>query len=121
MEQVSSPSPRTPLNLDITFKKSYGRSPCVGRIINISLSGAFIELEGLPLASNEKINVNIEVAGRKRKLPAFVVWKNNQGCGIKFNHASNRDIQIIDDLIYFAESLRSDRREVVKDILKKVA
>lgn len=121
MDQTKVPAPRTPVSLDVTYKKNYARCEGKCKIKNISLSGACLEIAGEIVGANEKINVNIEVAGRKRKLNAYVVWFNQTGCGVRFVHGNNRDIQIIDDLIYFVENDRAERRDVVEDIFKHVA
>lgn len=55
-----------------------------------------------------------------KESPATVVWANSVGCGVKFMPVNNRDVQIVDDLIYFVEAQRTDRRDVLDKILKKV-
>lgn len=119
-EMVSSPAPRTPLNMEILFKKNYAREESRGRLKNISLSGAFIEFDGEAFRANEKLNLRFKVEGRERKIACTVVWANSLGCGIKFIPANNRDVQIVDDLIYFVENSRSDRRSMIDQIFKKV-
>ncbi|MCK6596739.1 MAG: PilZ domain-containing protein [Bdellovibrionaceae bacterium] len=117
-EQV--PAPRTPLLLPVSFKKNYSREDAKGNLRNISLTGAFLEHTQEVFKSHEKIVIYLQVAGRERKLSATVIWSNSVGCGIKFNPTNNRDVQIIDDLIYFVETQRSDRRSVIDKIFKKV-
>ena len=121
MDNNQVPSPRSPLILEVSFKKNYAREESKGTLRNISISGAFLEYQGEPLRSNEKLQLSFIVGGRNRKVPAVVVWSNPSGCGIKFKPANNRDIQIVDDLIYFVESQRSDRRNVIDKIFKKVS
>jgi hypothetical protein len=121
VEKLSpSLSPRTPLNLEVSFKRNYAREEAKGILKNISLSGAFLEFTGESIRPNEKINVFFEVAGRHRKVAATVVWSNSLGCGVKFAPVNSRDVQIVDDLIYFVENNRSDRRYVMDSIFKKV-
>ncbi len=120
MEAVSVPAPRTPLNLDVSFKKSYGRDEQKGTLRNISISGAFLEFAGGMFEAGEKIHLKFIVSGRSRKVAATVIWKNQVGCGIKFMPLNNRDVQIVDDLIYFVESSRSERRGLMDRIFKKV-
>lgn len=121
MEKMSqSPLPRTPLNLEVSFKRNYAREEDTGVLKNISLSGAFLEFTGEPVRTNEKLNLFFVVAGRQRKVAATVIWTNSIGCGVKFAPVNNRDVQIIDDLIYYVENNRSDRRYVMDSILKKV-
>ncbi len=120
-EMSSTPSPRTPLNLDVTFRRSYGRSDVAGALKNISLSGAFLEVSAHDLRLEEKINLTFIVGSRERKIAAEVIWKNALGAGIKFMPANNRDVQIVDDLIYYVESKRMGHRGILDGILKKVS
>lgn len=114
------PSPRIPLELSIEFRKSYSRASDEGRLKNISLSGAFIECSS-KFAKNDKLNVTFEVGGRVRKIAAKVIWTNERGAGIMFQHFNNRDVQLIDDLMYFVENGREERRDVLSELFKKVA
>jgi hypothetical protein len=70
---------------------------------------------------DDKILLTLKVSGRIRQIPAKLIWKNQFGCGIEFIHFNNRDIQIVDDLIYFVENKRRNRRELLHGIFKKVA
>ena len=114
------PAPRTPLNLKVSFKRNYAREETVGTLKNISISGAFLEFAGGEVRANEKLNLVFVVAGRERKIAAHVIWANSVGCGIKFMPVNNRDVQIVDDLIYFVENSRDGRRSVMDSIFKKV-
>jgi hypothetical protein len=115
------PAPRVPLQLEIEFKKSYSRSYEKGSLKNISLSGAFLELALADMKATDKLSLVLTVGGRKRKLAAHVIWANSRGCGIKFAPTNNRDVQIVDDLMYFVENSRETRRSVLNDIFKRVA
>lgn len=121
METTNVPAPRTPLHLDVTFKKNYARQVSSGVLKNISLTGAFLDCQNESFRSGEKIHLTFQVAGRERKISALVVWVNSTGCGVKFQPTSQRDVQIVDDLIYFVENNRSGRRDVLDDIFKKVS
>ncbi len=121
MSQEQGPQPRVQLHITIDFKRSYARQPAQGVLKNISLTGAFLECEGSDFKQEDKLVLTFTVSGRERKIPASVIWSNNFGAGIKFKPANNRDVQIIDDLIYFVEESRSDRRGVLNNILKNVA
>ncbi len=114
------PAPRTPLNLEVSFKRNYAREETKGTLKNISISGAFLEFDGGQIRANEKLNLMFVVAGRERKVAAHVIWTNSIGCGIKFMPVNNRDIQIVDDLIYFVENGRNENRSVMDSIFKKV-
>lgn len=120
-EAIHSPAPRTPLSLEVSYKRNYAREAAVGVIKNISLTGAFLEIDSTDVRANEKLNIVLTVAGRERKVAAHVVWISDSGCGVKFMPVNNRDIQIVDDLIYFAENERSESRYVMDSIFKKVS
>jgi urease beta subunit len=119
-DTVTVPAPRTPLNLEVSFKRNYAREETKGTLKNISISGAFLEFEGGEIRANEKLNLVFVVAGRERKVAAHVIWKNSAGCGVKFMPTNNRDVQIIDDLIYFVENNRTETRSLMDTIFKKV-
>lgn len=121
MDTNKLPAPRTPLALEVGFKKNYARDEAKGTLKNISLSGAFLEFQGESFRANEKLHLRFVVSGRERKIAACVVWCNSLGCGIKFMPANNRDVQIVDDLIYYVENNRHDRRDVLDKIFNKVA
>ncbi len=120
-EVVTTPAPRVPLVLPIEFRKTYSRSSSKGGLLNISLTGAFLEHipEGLDI--NDQIHLHFKVSGRERVLQAAIVWKNTKGAGIQFNPENNQDVQIIDDLIYFVRTRRESRREVLNSIFGKLA
>jgi NAD+--asparagine ADP-ribosyltransferase len=122
MEETSTqPSPRIPLQLDVEFRRSYARSGEQGHLKNISLSGAFLEHRNSGLSMHDKVAITFKVGGRMRKIHASVIWLNKRGCGVKFLPFNNRDVQIVDDLIYFVESKRDSRRTVLNDIFKQVS
>lgn len=119
MEETNMPAKRIPLQLDINYKKSYARQDSRGMLSNISISGAFLKTDSTKLQEKERIILYFEVSGRKRKIQANVVWKNNFGAGLQFQPFNNRDVQIIDDLMYFVESSRENRRSILDTIFKK--
>ncbi|MGZ3745993.1 MAG: PilZ domain-containing protein [Pseudobdellovibrionaceae bacterium] len=121
MDTTKHPAPRTPLFLEVEFKRNYAREGVKGILKNISLSGAFLEFQGESLKTQEKLYLRFIVSGRERKIAAAVIWVNSLGCGIKFMPANNRDVQIVDDLIYYVENSREGRRDVLDKIFKKVA
>ncbi|MFS4458985.1 PilZ domain-containing protein [Bdellovibrio sp. HCB2-146] len=119
-DTLKVPAPRTPLNLEVSFKRNYAREETKGTLKNISITGAFLEFSGGNVRANEKLNLIFVVAGRERKVAAHVIWANSAGVGVKFMPQNNRDVQIVDDLIYFVENDRSGRRSIMDTILKKV-
>ncbi len=121
MDSFSVPAPRTPLYLDVNFRKNYARQDAAGILKNISLTGAFLEFAGHDLKVEEKVSLTFVVGSRERKIAAQVVWKNSLGAGIKFLPHNNQDVQIIDDLIYYVESKRMGHRGVLDGIFKKVS
>lgn len=120
-EQSQVPQPRIPLSLDVDFRRSYGRSSALGVLKNISLSGAFIEHELDSVAAGDKLQITFKVGGRVRKVNAQIIWTNEIGSGVKFMPTNGRDIQIVDDLMYFVESSRENRRSLLGDIFKETA
>jgi PilZ domain len=118
--QHSTPAPRLPLKMEVEFRRSYARQNARGTLKNISITGAFLETHTELLTAEDKVIVTFVVGGRRRNINATIIWKNNNGCGIKFQPFNNRDVQIVDDLMYFVESTREDRRTVLEDILKRV-
>ena len=119
-DTLSVPAPRTPLNLEVSFKRNYAREETKGTLRNISITGAFLEFTGGQVRANEKLNLVFVVAGRERKVAAHVIWANSAGAGVKFVPMNNRDVHIVDDLIYFVENSRTDRRSLMDNIFKKV-
>lgn len=120
--EVSQPSPRIPLQMDVEYRRSYARSGEKGKLKNISLTGAFLQIPNASdIMPKDKLLITIFVSGRERQIPAYVIWNCSLGCGLKFIPNNNRDVQIIDDLIYFVENSRSSQRQVLDSIFKKVA
>jgi hypothetical protein len=123
-ENLSKPAPRIPLRLEVEFRRSYSRRGEKGRLKNISLTGAFLEVEKnkpKKLAPDDKVLLTLFVSGRARQISAHVVWQSEVGCGLKFAPTNHRDVQIVDDLMYFVENSRDDQRDILDRIFKKVA
>lgn len=118
-DQTKVPAPRIPLQMNVEFRKSYGRQNTKGTLKNISLTGAFLETETLELAPSDKVVLEIIVSERRRKMPATIVWKTNKGCGVQFHPFNRRDVQIVDDLMYFVQNRRDFRRSILEDIFKQ--
>lgn len=120
-QDIQNPSPRIPLQVDVEFRRSYGRNEKLGTLKNISLTGAFLEVsQHTDLMPEDKLIVTLNVSGRERQLNASVIWKNQEGCGVRFMPFNNRDIQIVDDLMYFAENGRDAKKDILDQIFKKV-
>ncbi len=114
------PAPRIPLKLTVEFRKSYARKGDSGRLKNISLTGAFLEHASPELLTSDKLNLTFVVSGRSRVIPAQVVWISETGAGLRFMPENNRDVQIVDDLMYYVQNRRDSRRNVLDDIFKRV-
>ncbi len=121
MEKSKMPAKRLPLVLKVEFRKSYARQDAKGVLKNISLTGAFLETDLVDLAPSDKLIITFQVSERVRKMTGTVIWKNGRGCGIQFQPFNKRDVQIVDDLMYFVENRREGRRMVLENILKQVA
>lgn len=113
-------APRIPLSLEVEFRKNYARQLTSGILRNISLTGAFLEKSDIECTPGDKLQMTLNVGSRSRKLSVEVVWKGSRGVGLKFHHTNNRDLQIVDDLMYFAETKRESQKDVLGDILDKV-
>ncbi|MCB0420035.1 MAG: PilZ domain-containing protein [Bdellovibrionales bacterium] len=120
-ENKTSPAPRLPLKMNVQFRRSYARQEIKGTLKNISLTGAFLEGSKENLTIGDKVSIRLTVGGRDRKVNAKVIWLHDSGCGVQFQPFNNRDIQIVDDLMYFVESSREGRRLVLDDIFGQVA
>lgn len=119
--ETTKPAPRIPLQLEVEYRKSYGRSSDTGLLKNISITGAFLEHDNLDLKEHDKVAITFKVGGRVRKISASIIWSTERGSGLKFLPTNNRDVQIVDDLMYFVESKREGRRDVIGDIFKQAA
>jgi hypothetical protein len=120
-KQDQVPSPRIPLKMNVEFRKSYGRQNAKGTLKNISLTGAFLETEAGDLLPSDKVILELVVSERRRKMTATIVWKNGNGCGVQFHPFNKRDVQLVDDLMYFVQDKRDFRRNLLDDIFKKAA
>ncbi|MCB0378482.1 MAG: PilZ domain-containing protein [Bdellovibrionales bacterium] len=118
---MEKPAPRLPLKLPIEFRKNYSRKSDYGDLQNISLTGAFLVHDVNEIAINDKINIHFKVSGRERTLQASVVWLNSDGCGLQFHPDNNRDVQIVDDLMYFVKDRRTKNRTVLDSIFSRVS
>ncbi len=116
---TEKPAPRIPLKLSVEYRKSYARRSDGGSLKNISITGAFLEHENPELQPRDKLNLVFKVSGRTRTIMAQVVWCSHGGSGIRFLPDNNRDVQIVDDLIYFVQNRRESRRNVLDDIFKR--
>lgn len=112
------PAPRIPLQMQVEYRKSYARQNARGILKNISLTGAFLETETLELAPLDKVVLELVVSERRRKMAATIIWKNAKGCGVRFQPFNKRDVQIVDDLMYFVQNRREFRRSLLDDIFK---
>ncbi|MEC9283671.1 MAG: PilZ domain-containing protein [Bdellovibrionota bacterium] len=120
-DQVLEPRRRIPLSFDVTYRKSYSRRFDRGCLRNISLTGAFIEDPEAELKQDDKINLSFELAGRKRKIAAKIVWVGDEGAGVNFIHSNNQDEQLIDDLMFYVEESKDEKRGILNLIFDKIA
>lgn len=117
---MEKPAPRLPLQLPIEFRKNYSRKSDYGDLKNISLTGAFLIHQTDEIVVNDKINIHFKVSGRERILNASVIWLSDNGCGLQFHPDNNRDVQIVDDLMYFVKDRRTKNRNVLDEIFVQV-
>lgn len=121
MSQSPAPAPRTPLNIAVHFRRSYARNDVHGILKNISVTGAFLAHKESAFQPGDKIHMQFDVSGRVRIVQASVIWSNSFGSGVKFNPHNNRDIQIVDDLIYFVENKRSSQKSILDKIYSQIS
>lgn len=120
MAETAKPADRIPLRLPIEFRKTYARQQEKGGLVNISMTGAFLEHFTGDLEVNDQINIHFRVSGRERVLQATIVWKSNLGSGVRFSPDNQQDVQIIDDLMYFVKNHREKKKAVLHTIFSKV-
>ena len=120
-KQDKVPAPRIPLQMQIEYRKSYGRQNIKGILKNISLTGAFLETATIELVPEDKVVLEFVVSDRRRKMAATIIWKSPTGCGVMFQPFNRRDVQIVDDLMYFVQNRRDFRRNILDDIFKRAA
>ena len=118
---MEKPAPRLPLQLPIEFRKNYSRKSDYGDLKNISLTGAFLIHNSEEIVVNDKINIHFKVSGRERTLNASVIWLSDAGCGLQFHPDNNRDVQIVDDLMYFVKDRRVKNKTVLDSIFDQVS
>lgn len=118
---ATSTEPRLPLEMKVEYRKTYGRSCHLGLLKNISLTGAFLQIHEPDISPKDKLVLTFNVSGRERKIQAKVIWTNSIGCGVELKPFNNRDIQIIDDLMYFVKTNRESQKVLLEDIFKRVS
>lgn len=116
----SKPAPRVPLKMGVEYRRNYARQADQGALKNISLTGAFLECVAMDLQPQDKLSLVFNVSGRVRTISAQVVWNSPNGAGVRFLPENNRDVQIVDDLMYFIQNRRDSKKSVLDDIFKKV-
>ena len=117
-----SPAKRLSLKLPVKFRRNYARKFSEGILKNISISGAYLILpKTQDINLDEKLTITFSVSGRKRQVIASVIWMDTTGCGIEFKPFNNRDVQIVDDLMFFVKSKKETRRNVLDNIFKVVS
>lgn len=119
-ESKGKPAQRHNVELSFEFKKNYARATSKAEVCNISLTGALIKTDQ-PLKPSEKLNVYLTVSGRTRKVAAKVIWVGDRGVGVVFQPFNNRDLQIVDDIIYYATEKNESTKDLFGSILNKVA
>lgn len=115
------PAPRVQLTLPMSFRKVYGRRDENGILKNISLSGAFLETHNETYFPKDKLIFTMKVSGRTRKINVEIVWKSQSGYGIQFLPFNQTDVQLIDDLIYFVNVKRENKKTLLSSIFDKVS
>lgn len=127
-----------PVKLDVEYKKIYARNFENAQLKQINNSEAYLffqpedstkdqpatnmDLQREDAIRNkgdkkeilhlkDKISIVLAVGQRKRTLQASVISKDPYGVKVKFHFYNKRDYQIVDDLIYFVEKSKEERRK----------
>lgn len=124
----TEPCERIYLQHSIFYRSNYGRKNKKGILKNISLTGAFLEWNKEKndcqnpdlLKFKDKILLFLSVEGRVRKVKSSVIWRNKWGCGVQFQPSNQRDFQIVDDLIYFTNCKKENRRQFFSLLLNQI-
>ena len=117
----SEVAPRVVLSLPILFRKTYGRRDENGLLKNISLTGALLESSNQNYMPNDKLIFQMQVSGRERNINAKIVWKGSGVYGVRFMPFNKADIQLIDDLMYFVNVKKENKKDLLSSIFKKVS
>ena len=121
MEKIQARSAeRLKLQNPIQIRRNYGRKQERAFLMNISLTGAYIQYPKHHFSINEKLHLDFMVKGRQRSVTASVVWVHPCGAGLKFLPLNGQDVQIIDDFIYFVSVQKEKNRSILEDIFLKI-
>lgn len=124
----NKPAQRLYLKMPISYRFIYGRQNQKGLIKNISLTGAFLKwnqdqksFQSPPsFCLEDKVLLFFSVKGRMRRVKSSIVWINDIGCGMQFLPKNQRDIQIVDDLIYFKKFESKKKEELFRLIIEQI-
>ena len=100
-------------DLNVEYKKKYARHSKMGTLKNISNSEAYLltKDDSFFLNIKDEVSILFRLGERKRIVQASVISKDNHGIKIKFQFYNNKEYQIVDDLIYFIEKSKEERRQ----------
>lgn len=98
MQDANKPAERVEIRQTVGYRRSYHRVPGFAEIHNISETGAFLKFAD-NIKEGEKVLIDLEVSGHRRTVSSTVIWCGRGGCGVQFIIKSERDQQIINDLI----------------------
>ena len=127
MKPSSLSAKRLYLKAPIGYRSSYERQNQKGVLKNISLTGAFLEFSKSshslekPSYKRDKIIIYFSVSGRQRKVFSSIIWKNEKGFGVQFHPTNKRDLQIVDDFMYFTKLKKESKKELFKTILNQLS
>ncbi len=106
------------VNTKILFRPSYARKNYEGMLKHISPEGAFIETN-LP-KSTKKLSITLSVANYQRKIDAEIMEHGPKGLNIKFTSLGNKDIQMIDDFMFFEKHNKKSKKNLLHYLLQKL-
>ena len=100
-------------DFNVEYKKKYARHFQIGRLKDISNSEAYLLTKNNKASLNlkDEISILFKLGERKRVIQASVISSDAHGVKLKFHFYNNKEYQIVDDLIYFIEKSKEERRQ----------
>ncbi|MGD8842824.1 MAG: PilZ domain-containing protein [Gammaproteobacteria bacterium] len=95
-------SPRKNINIDVDLH--YPPIGLIsGRTRNISLEGMFVELDGVTIPPQARLEISFTAHSHgtafKYRLPAYVVHGSNRGIGVMLQHSGYREFDALRQML----------------------
>jgi len=105
--------PRKPVEIDVVLRLADGQIVSKGRVHNISLAGAFIQMaEPLPTRTEVEIEFLLPVSPHEIRCTGVVVWSSDEcggseqdktGIGVQLRHLGPTELKFIAGLLEQSE------------------